>query len=383
MRIADFKLERFFARWEFVAKYLLGVSDTEPFAVDELLAIADPESRALWAQLRLGYTESPGHPLLRREIAALYDGLDTEDVLVFAGAEEAIFAFSNVTLGRGDHAIVTWPGYQSLFETARAVGADVSLLRLRHSNGWRLDLDELASLLRPTTAAIVVNAPHNPTGMLPDRPAFDALIALCERRGVRLFLDEAYRYGEFDDADRLPAAAESSALGISLGTLAKPFALAGLRIGWIAAKDRALLARLAAFKDYLTICNSAPSEILAIAALRAKDKVLARNRDIVRANLALLDDCFARNADALEWVRPRAGLVAFPRLLGPVSVEDFAAQLVEETGVLILPESVFDHSGNHFRIGFGRRDMPQALERFEGFLEQTSSRRAAVPFRQT
>lgn len=367
MRITNFKLERFFARWEFSARYLLGASDSESFSADELLALCDAEGKALWDGLRLGYTETPGHPLLRREIAALYPGLAPEDVLVFAGAEEAIFTFANVEFNHGDHVVVTWPGYQSLFETARAAGADVSLLRLRHSQRWKIDLDELTALLRPTTAAVVVNAPHNPTGMLPDRPAFDTLVALCERRGVRLFVDEVYRFGELDEDARLPSAAEASASGVSLGGLAKPFGLGGLRIGWIATRDRALLDRLAAFKDYLTICNSAPSEVLAILALRAKGRVLARNRAIVLHNLALLDDFFARRAELFDWVRPRAGPVAFPRLLTAEPIDEFGERLLEKTGVMIVPGSIFDHDGNHFRIGFGRRNLPEALARLEEF----------------
>lgn len=369
MLIAEFTLERFFARWEFVARYLLCSSDAETFEASELVAMADDEGRALWNDLQLGYTESPGHPLLRREIAALYDGLSADDVLVFSGGEEAIFSFANVELGLGDHAVVTWPAYQSLYEVAAATGAEVSLLRLRHENGWALDVDELAAMLRPKTVSAIVNAPHNPTGMLPDRTTFEAVVALCESRGVRLFSDEVYRYGEFTESDRLPAACEISRNGVSLGALAKPFGMAGLRIGWIATRDRDLLARLARFKDYLTICNAGPSEILAIIALRAKDRVLRRNLSIVDANLRLLDSFFARRAEQFEWVRPRAGLVGFPRMLGPGSIEDFAAELVEQTGVLIVPGSIFDHGGNHFRVGFGRRNMPQALQHFEDFID--------------
>jgi aspartate/methionine/tyrosine aminotransferase len=150
--------------------------------------------------------------------------------------------------------------------------------------------------------------------------------------------------------------------------LSKPFGLAGLRVGWIALRDRALRHRLSTFKDYLTICSSAPSEILAIIALRAKEKLLARNRAIILENLGLLDDFFHRHSSMFEWVRPRAGLVAFPRMRSALSVDDFAAQLVEATGVLIVPESVFDHKGNHFRIGLGRKNMPEALLRLENFV---------------
>jgi len=374
MRIADFKIERFFARWEFSAPYLLSSSDAESFSAAELLEMADDESRSLWLSVRLGYTESAGHPLLRAEIARLYAGIDPEDVLVFSGAEEAIFVFSNTALGAGDHAVVTWPAYQSLIETGRAAGADVSLLRLRHANGWAIDPDELKALLRPATACVIINAPQNPTGMVPDHSTFDALAAACEQRGVRLFVDEVYRFGEIDAATRLPAGCETSSSGVSLGGLAKPFGLAGLRIGWIATRDRALLGRMQAFKDYLTICSSAPSEVLAIAALRARDRVLSRNRAVAFANLALLDDFFARRAERFEWVRPRAWPIGFPRMLSPGSIDELADGLVRAAGVMLLPGSIFDHAGNHFRIGFGRRNMPEALARFEAFLDAGATR---------
>src|SRR5918995_1064891 len=151
MRIADFELERYFARWEFAVEHLLCASDVQGYAMADLLALADDETRKLWDRLTLGYTESTGHPLLRREIAASYDGLEPDDVLVFAGAEEGIFCLVNVLLGPDTHAVVTWPGYQSLYEIARAVGAEVTLHELREDAGWKLDLEVLRQQVRPTT----------------------------------------------------------------------------------------------------------------------------------------------------------------------------------------------------------------------------------------
>ena len=371
MRIADFALERYFARWEFAVQHVLCASDVEGFPMRELLALADDETRSLWDDLRLGYTESTGHPLLRREIASLYDRAEADDVLVFAGAEEAIFCLMSVLLGPGDHVIVTWPGYQSLYEVARAAGAQVALHALRESDGWDLDVDRLIRAIRPTTRLVVVNAPHNPTGMLPSREAWARLVAACADAGVHLLADEVYRYLEVDEADRLPAAVDAlPGRGVSLGVLSKSFAMAGLRIGWLATHDRELLARCAAFKDYTTICSSAPSEVLAIVGLRAREAVLARSRAIVAANLDRLDRFFAERADELTWVRPRAGSVGFPRLLRQGPVNRFAADLVEAEGVLLLPGSTFGFAGDHFRIGFGRTDLPEALERLGAFLDR-------------
>jgi aspartate/methionine/tyrosine aminotransferase len=372
MRIADFELERYFARWEFRVEHVLGASDVEGFPMADLLELADPEARRLWDDLHLGYTESTGHPLLRREIASLYETIEADDVLTFAGAEEAIFCLMQVLLEPGDHAVVTWPAYQSLHEVARTTGADVTLHELHEHEGWAIDIDRLREQVRPATRLIVVNAPHNPTGMVPGPATFAALVTIAEEQGAWLFVDEVYRALENDPADRLPAGADASPRGISLGVMSKAYAMAGLRIGWLATHDRELLARAAAFKDYTTICSSAPSEILAIIALRARDQVLTRSRGIVAANLDRVDAFLEDWSDRFSWVRPKGGSIGFPRLTVPgVRVDDWVAGLVEQEGVLLLPGSLFGHHGNHFRIGLGRTDLPEALERLEVFARRT------------
>ncbi len=368
MRIAEFELERYFARWEFAVRHVLCASDVEGWFMSELLDHADDETAALWRDLRLGYPEAPGHPLLRREIATLYDTADAADVLVVSGAGEGIFALVNVLLGPGDHAIVTWPGYQSLYEVARASGADVTLHELREDAGWGIDAEALRGQVTPQTRLIVINAPHNPTGMLPDRATFDAVVAIAAEAGAYLLVDEVYRYLEFDEADRLPAGIDAGPHVISLGVMSKSLAMAGLRIGWLASRDRDLLARVEAFKDYTTICASAPSEILALIGLRARDVVLGRSRELVARNMSTLDGLFERWSGTLSWVRPRGGSIGFPRLRADLDSDQFSAELVEAEGVLLLPGSRFGHPGNHFRIGFGRTDLDQAVAGLERYL---------------
>jgi aspartate/methionine/tyrosine aminotransferase len=372
MRIAEFALERYFARWEFAVQHVLCASDVEGWSMAELLELADAETAAMWSGLKLGYTESTGHPLLRREIASLYESLDADDVLVFAGAEEAVFCLMSTSLQEGNHVIVTWPGYQSLYEVARSAGAQVSLHVLREEDGWSLDVDRLIRGFRPETRMVVVNAPHNPTGMLPTVEEWRRLGAACADAGIRLVADEVYRFLEHDGAPTLRAGADLDGRNVSIGVLSKSFAMAGLRIGWLATRDRAVLDRCARLKDYTTICSSAPSEVLALIALRARDRVLARSRGIVAANLAVLDDFFARRADAFSWIRPRSGSTGFPRLVagGPAgaSAERFAARLVEATGVLLLPSTTFGSGDSHFRIGLGRKDLPEAIAKLEAFV---------------
>ncbi|MBI3173905.1 MAG: aminotransferase class I/II-fold pyridoxal phosphate-dependent enzyme [Chloroflexi bacterium] len=367
MKLPPFKLERYFAKYEFNTEYLLCSSDCESMSIADLLSL-EPGADERFQQTWLGYTESQGDPKLRQAICGLYETMQPEQVLVHAGAQEAIFVFMHAVLEQGDHIIVHSPGYQSLAEIARSIGCDVSPWMAREENGWALDLDELRHLMRTNTKAIVVNTPHNPTGYLMPRVDFEALNRFAQENNLLLFSDEVYRESEYDPSLRLPAACDLGPHAVSLGVTSKTYGLAGLRIGWVATRNQDVVQRMAALKDYTTICNSAPSEFLAELALRHREKLIERNLDIIRANLAAIDDLFARRADLFRWVCPQAGSMGFPRLVKG-DVEDFCDRLVREAGVLLLPGSVYDDRHNHFRLGLGRKNLPEAVARLEAFLK--------------
>lgn len=364
---APFKLERYFAQYEFNVRYLLCASDCESLAIEELLAL-EPGAAQRFGRQRLGYTETLGAPSLRAEIAAVYSGVTPDEVLVHAGAEEAIYLFMRAALAPGDHLVVHRPCYQSHFEIAHSLGCAVSGWWGREEQGWALDVDELQALLRPNTRAIVISSPHNPTGYQMAGATFRAIARLADQRGIWLLSDEVYRECEYKPQERLPAAADLGERCVTLGAVSKTYGLPGLRIGWLATHDRGLLAKVAALKDYTSICAAAPSEFLAEVALRRRQALIARSLATISANLALLDDFFARRAGQVRWVRPAAGPVGFAQWLGG-DVEAFCERLVRQAGVLLLPGSVFDDAGEHFRLGFGRQNLPEALARLEEFLD--------------
>lgn len=364
----ELALSRYVARWAPTAEHVLCSSDVEAWRLDEVLALASPEDRDGWEALTLGYTPAAGSVALRREIAALYDDVDPAEVLCFSGVEEAIFVMANVLLGQGDHAVAASPGYASLHEVARAAGAQVSLVPLDEDAGWELPADRLAAAMRPTTRLLILNWPHNPTGALPDRDAFAAMLGLAARSGARVLSDEAYRLLEHDPRDRLPAAAEVSADAVSVAGLSKPFGLAGLRVGWAVSRDPDLLGRASAFRDYLSACTAAPSEALALIALRASDTMLRRSRALIAGNLTLLEGFLERHPDRFSWRRPRAGSTAFLRLDDDISADRFADELRAAEGVLVLPGTVYGQPGNHLRISFGGADFSRALDRIERFV---------------
>jgi aspartate/methionine/tyrosine aminotransferase len=354
-------------------RFHLGASDAETMSLTELLRLAEPEEHEAWDKLTLGFTDTWGAADLRRVIAATYAGLAEEHILCFAGADEGIYCAMLALLGPDDHAIVTVPNYQPMESVPVSICGSVSGVALRAENGWALDLDELRGALRPNTRLIAVNFPNNPTGAVASRETFEGIVALCAERGIHLFNDEVFRGLERDSAQQLPQVAEVYEKGVSLNVLSKAYGLAGLRIGWIASRDRALLARMEGMKNYLSTCNSAPSEVLARIALKAREPILGKNRDLCAGNLVHLRRFFDSCPDLYEWSEPDGGCVGFALYKGSDGVEEHCRKLLRQSGVLLVPSPVF-HSellpvpGDRFRVGFGHRNFEAGLNAWRGYL---------------
>jgi aspartate/methionine/tyrosine aminotransferase len=367
--IKAFSLERYFARHEFSARYLLSCSDCEPVSMTELLAMADPESLDLWSNLKLAYTESAGLPLLREAIAGIYDGLTADDIRVMA-PEEGIFLTMHALLSPGDHVVCTFPGYQSLYELARSIGCRVSMWEPAEEQAWHFDVRQLENLLEERTRLVVVNFPHNPTGALPDADEFAAMIDLVKHNGAYLLCDEMYRFLELDTPAPLPAACRQYDRAISLGGLSKSFGLPGLRIGWTATRDRDVLDRIGMLKDYTTICNNAPGEILALIALRSRQTLIAPHRVRIKQNILTLADFVKCHSDFLQWHPPQGGSICFPRMTPSVDTFAFCETLVARTGIMMVPSRLFDYGDHHVRFGLGREGFDQILDRLGNYLDQ-------------
>lgn len=386
-----FSLERYFARHEFSSRYLLCTSDCESMTIDELCAL-DRERGGDGGNLGsawLGYTESKGSPTLRAAIAGLYAGLNLDAILLHSGAEEAILNFYLATIEPGTRVIVNTPCYQSLQEIPRSLGAVVTPWRLRNDGErWTLDMAELREMLENvgSGAIVVVNMPHNPTGALLSRDEFDELIRLCRLYGATLFMDEVYRYLEANEADRLPAACEAYEKAISLSVLSKAWGLAGLRIGWLASSDTAALDKVAAVKDYNSICAAAPSEVLALLAVRQTEVITARNRKLCGQNRARFQQFFHKHERCFGWIPPVAGSVAFPWMkecpetsrwgaqtqneTAERGADRLAEELLRDTGILLLPGSQYGYDPSFFRIGLGRAGADAGIEIFDSWLNE-------------
>ena len=375
MEVAPFAIEHYFARHEFTAEHMLSSSDCESRSIGELLAL-EPDARERLLGLRLGYTEVRGAPELREAVASTYETISPDDVLVLSCAEEAIFAVLHALLRPGDRAVVEAPCYGSALELARSTGAEVARWSRRFEDAWAHDLARLDGLLAARPEVLYVNTPHNPTGTQMPAAVFERVVAASRRHGLVLFADEVYRELEHDPADRLPAACDVYERAVSLGSVSKTYGLPGLRLGWIATRDAEVLRAVEALKLYTTICSSAPGELLAAVAVRNRTTLIDRSRRLVRDNLPLVEAAVERHGDLLSWVSPTAGPIGFPRVAAGVDATELCTDLVERSGVLLLPGSVFGQPA-HVRVGFGRATLPQALARFEHLMAGPFEGRAA------
>jgi len=370
----NFELETFFSTWEFTARHHMTASDMESMSLADLLSLADPHDSKELLELRLGYTQTWGADDLRKLIAGTYDSLGAEHVLCLAGAGEGIYAAMRVLLTPQDHAIVVVPNYQSA-ETIALEVCEVTGVALHEARNWQLDIAEVEAAIRPNTKLVSINFPHNPTGALMAHDDLAALVELCRKHDLYLFSDEVYRGVELDAADRMPQVADIYEKGISLNVMSKAYGMPGLRIGWVASKDTDVLQKIERYKHYLSICNSGPSERLAVIALEHRDTILDRNRAIVRENVVKLEALFNDFPGLFEWQRPKGGCVAFPKYTGPDGVEEFCKSLLKDSGVLLLPASVYksellDTPVDNFRIGFGRGAVfAEGLEAMRSHLE--------------
>ncbi len=369
MKIKPFKLERLAARYEFTSKYSLSLTDSESVTIKDLLNL-EPASIDGFHALSLGYTEPLGLPLLREQIRTLYQNMATDNIIAHVGAGESMFIFMNAALTTGDHVIVQVPCYQSLIELPRAIGCEITEWVADEQNGWEFDIAFLEQHIKKNTKAIIINVPHNPTGNLMSREKYEQVIEIAKSYKCYVYSDEVFRFLEYDGADRLPSACDLYENAVSAGALSKSFGLAGLRIGWIATKNKELYNAMASYRDYITMGNSAPSEYLACIALRHKEKLLERNKTIARDNLELLKNFFIKYDAIFNWYLPTASTIMFPSFKENIDVAELSEKLVRSKGVYLIPSTVFDYGNKNFRIGYGRKNFPEALSLFEEFVKE-------------
>ncbi|MDQ1436190.1 MAG: hypothetical protein QOF59_3006 [Actinomycetota bacterium] len=303
--------------------------------------------------LLLCYGDHLGDPGLREAVAAGGEGLRADDVLVTPGAAAALFATATSLLEPGDHAVVVRTNYATNLETPRAIGADLEVVDLSFDDGWRLDVDRVAKLVRSgETRLISVTCPHNPTGTMLDLAALHALVELAESSGAVLLVDETYR--DLTHGTPLPMAATLSPRAISVSSMSKAYGLPGLRVGWAVCRDARLAETLLAAKEQIVICGATIDEAIAGRVLTDRARILPPILEEVRTRLDIVRTWLG-GQDTFEWIEPAGGVVGLVRFRADVEVDTdhFYEVLLAEYGTYVGPGRWFEVDDRHFRLGFG------------------------------
>lgn len=365
MQLKPFLLDSWLDQYEHGIEFNLAASTGPAWTVNDILALADDETRHRFLHHNLVYSRPAGADSLRQAIAEMQQ-VDVDAVQVVTGASEALVAVMWLAAEPGANVILPLPGFTTFSALPESLGLQTRFYRVHRENGFRIDVDEIKRLADAKTKLILINSPHSPTGATISDSDLEALHAFTAGRGIQLVSDEVYHPiyhgGKSSSAARLPHATVIS-------DLSKAFSIAGVRTGWMIEHDAKRRQQYWTARAYFSISNTTTGEILSEIAIRNREAVLGKTQQIATRNLKLLDRFMNEHRDVLGWIRPEGGMTAFPWLVSGEDARRFC-QAAADLGLLLAPGDCFD-APSHFRIGFAAagNDFPIALDRFGNFVK--------------
>jgi aspartate/methionine/tyrosine aminotransferase len=370
MQLKPFLLDTWLDQYEHDIEFNLAASTGPTWTVNDILALADDETRHRFLNHKLVYSRPAGADTLRQAIAEM-QRVPVETVQVVTGASEALVALMWLAAEPGANVIIPLPGFTTFSALPESLGLETRFYRVRRENGFRIDLDEIKRQADSKTKLILVNSPHNPTGATIADAEMEALHDFTAERGIQLVSDEVYHpiyHGrQTKSAARLPHATV-------IADLSKAFSIAGVRTGWMIEHDAKRRQQYWTARAYFSICNNTAGEILSEIAIRKRDVVLGKTQEFATRNLKLLESFMAQHRDVLGWIPPQGGMTAFPWLLSGDNARPFC-QAAAEGGILLAPGDCFDVP-SHFRLGFAAAgdNFSKALDRFGAFIKSWSAK---------
>ena len=352
MYIKPFAVEEWMNEYEDNARYNIAETCVDSVSADELFALTGEDKEAFLRDIcarRLTYGHIYGAPEFKKGVAALYRTIAPEEIITTHGAAGASHHVFYSLVEPGDRVVSIMPTYQQLYSIPESYGADLHLLHLKQENDYLPDLDELRALVKPGTKLICINNPNNPTGALMSGELLRQIVDIAREADAYVLCDEVYRHLTQTD-EWSESIVDLYEKGISLGSMSKVFSLAGLRLGWIATHDMDVVKACLSHRDYNHISCGMFDEIVASIALRHADKILERNRGIVRENLAILD-AWMQTEPRLRYTKPQAGTTALVYYDYDLPSYDFCVQMYHQTGAFVTPGDCFEQPKS-LRIGY-------------------------------
>ena len=363
MDMSSFLVDAYFTEYESKAKYMMGSSDPESLPLKEVVF-----NLSKYADEPLGYALGKGYLPLREKLSALYETITPEQIAMMNGGEETIYVAMRALLKPEDEIVVQMPSYQSLSVIAKDIGCSILEYRPGFEEKWAFDLETLKAKITPKTRLLILNYPHNPTGACLTDCEMASIVALCREHRLYLLADEVYRFLRMDENCSDASFADLYENAVALGSFSKTFAAPGLRLGWVATKSPELMHKLLAYRHFTSTCSNLPCQWIACELLSKKDNIMQRNNAIVRRNAVLLEQFVQQHTDLFAYVPPKGATMAYVKLLGGQSAMDFCMEILEHTGVLIVPSSVLESSDNYLRVGLCRESFPKCIQLVSEYL---------------
>lgn len=374
MQLKPFLLDAWLDQYEHHIDFDLAASTGPTWTVNEILALAEDETRHDFLNHKLTYSRPAGADSLREAIAEMQQ-VPVGSVQVVTGASEALLALMWLAAEPGANIIIPLPGFTTFSALPESLGFEIRYYRVRRENNFRIDPDEIKRLADSKTKLILVNNPHNPTGAAIGDDEMESLHAFTADREIQLVSDEVYHpiyHGKpTKSAARLPHATVIS-------DLSKAFSIPGVRTGWMIEHNPERRQQSWNARAYFTVSNTTTGEILAEIAIRNRKIVLGKTQQVATQNLKLLDRFMANHQEVLGWIPPQGGMTAFPWLRSGENARPFC-QAAAEQGILLAPGHCFDVP-SHFRLGFAAAgdNFEKALDRFEAFVESWSTKAVII-----
>ena len=348
MKLPRFGVEEWLNVHEKSAIYDIAGVSIKALTLEELFDLSGIDKDAFFNQLlrkKMDYGWIEGSPEFKTQVSSLYKDMPVDNILQTNGATGATMLALYALIEPEDHVISMYPTYQQLYDIPKSLGADVDLWEIEEDNNWLPDLDQLRRLIRPNTKMIFINNANNPTGALMDTAYLEELVTIAKEVDAYIFSDEVYR--SFDQP--APSIVDLYEKGIAINSLSKTYSIPGIRVGWVASNTE-VADILRDYRDYTMICAGVFDDMVATLVLENKEAILERNRQIVAENLALMDAWIAKEPKA-SWIRPDSVSTSFVKLDVNRPIEDFALELLQEYGVLVVPGNRFDKE-SHVRVGY-------------------------------
>lgn len=357
----------------------LSNSCAQTMSVSELCQLTGENPCSLLSK-PLQYASIKGSPDFREQVVRFHQSLNQHEtelnadhVLSFCGAQEALAAIYRSILEPGDEVIVVTPNYPSLTKLAEYEGARVNAIELHWDHKWQFTIENFESKVGSNTKLIVLNSPHNPSGQVVDTPLASQIIKLAKKYNCYLLTDDVAQATNPHNVELAHEVLDYDK-GIAVGVMSKSFGLAGIRVGWTVSKNMSLLKNLLAVKSYGSICCSSVDEDIATLALKHHSLILDKNNQILRENIQLFSRFVEKHQDLFSWYPPSAGMLSIVKVKGVEDIEIWAQKIVNETGILILPCTLFGMQGPYFRLGLGQCDLVEMLRILDNYFKNNKQR---------